>query len=87
MKQVLKTFVTRMILLVFAVFSCTVYVLAQDSNSSSTTTTKTETTSFVMQPWMWIVAGALFVLILVALLRGSARKDVTVTKTTVKDDV
>jgi hypothetical protein len=27
------------------------------------------------QPWVWIVGGALFILLLVALLRGGGRKD------------
>ena len=27
------------------------------------------------QPWVWIVGGALFILLLVALLRGGRRRD------------
>ena len=27
------------------------------------------------QPWVWIVGGALFILLLVALLRGGSRRD------------
>ena len=27
------------------------------------------------QPWVWIVGGALFILLLVALLRGGGRRD------------
>ena len=27
------------------------------------------------QPWVWVVGGALFILLLVALLRGGGRKD------------
>lgn len=85
MKQVLKTFAARIILTMFTIISGATYILAQDGNSNTTTTTTKETTSFVMQPWMWIVAGAVFILILVALVRGS-KKDVTVTKTTTIDE-
>ena len=31
--------------------------------------------SFFMQPWVWVVGGALFILLLVALLRGNRRSD------------
>lgn len=27
------------------------------------------------QPWMWIIGGAVFILLLVALLRGGSRKE------------
>jgi cell division protein FtsW (lipid II flippase) len=33
--------------------------------------TKSEDSSFLMQPWVWIVAGAVFILLLVALLRNN----------------
>ena len=29
--------------------------------------------NFFMQPWVWIVAGAVFILLLVALLRGRSK--------------
>ena len=31
--------------------------------------------NFFMQPWVWIVAGAIFILLLVALMRGSGNKN------------
>ena len=31
--------------------------------------------SFFMQPWVWVVGGAVFILLLVALLRGNKRSD------------
>ncbi len=31
--------------------------------------------SFFMQPWVWVVGGAIFILLLVALLRGNRRSD------------
>ena len=53
------------------------------SHSSTTVTTKTSN-ELVIEPWMWIVGGAVLLLILVALLRGNSNKEVsrtTVTKT------
>ena len=31
--------------------------------------------SFFTQPWVWVVGGAIFILLLVALLRGNKRSD------------
>ena len=66
------------------VLSLTAVVLyAQDStggSSSTTITTKettTTTTEWYTQPWVWIVAGAVFIIILVALLRSNSSKDKT----------
>lgn len=66
---------------------------AQDSGavtSTTTTTTKSTTTQqdWYAQPWVWIVGGAVFILLLIALIRGSSssrtsRSDkVTITKRT-----
>lgn len=84
MKQLMKTVVMKIYLTVLAFLTGTIYVLAQNSgSSSSTSTTTSQTQSFVMQPWMWIAGGALFIIVLVALLRGGKNKDsVTVSKTT-----
>jgi hypothetical protein len=87
MKQVMKT-VTKMLLTVLAFFTGTLYVLAQDaagSGSSSVTSTHTETTTWYAQPWVWIVGAALFILLLVALLRGN--RSVTKTTTTERNDI
>lgn len=86
MKQRIKAVVTNIILTVFAFLSGTMYTLAQDQSSSSVTTTKTTTSeSWYVHPWVWVVGGALFVLILVALLRGGSKDSVTITKTTTTD--
>lgn len=82
------------------VLSCLQLVLmAQDSTSTATSTTSTKSTTSVSinesgewytQPWVWLVGAAVFILLLVALLRGggssrssgTAHTDrVTVTKT------
>jgi hypothetical protein len=62
---------------------------AQDSSSSSVTVTKettTTTTNWYAQPWVWIVGGAVFILILIALLRGNSSSDREVSRTTVIKD-
>jgi hypothetical protein len=61
--------------------------IAQDQNgdnstSSSTTTrtTTTQSTEWYTAPWVWIVGGAVLILLLVAILsggRGSSRSSVT----------
>ena len=73
-------------------FSCMQMMLwAQDSTSTSTshstTVTKetTTTTEWYAQPWVWVVGGAVLLIILVALFRGNSTKEVTRT-TVVKDD-
>lgn len=60
-------------------------IFAQDSTSSTrvTTTTHTETQTWYMEPWVWVVGGAVFILILVALARSGKSTDRTiVSKTT-----
>jgi hypothetical protein len=54
-----------------------------ETTSSSTTTT----TEWYTQPWVWVVGGAVLLIILVALLRGGSSRDTEVSRTTViKDD-
>jgi glucan phosphoethanolaminetransferase (alkaline phosphatase superfamily) len=85
MKQRIKAVITNIVLTVFAFFTGTVYVLAQDSQGSSSVTTTTQTESWYVHPWVWIVGAALFILILVALIRGGRKDSVTITKTTTTD--
>ena len=84
MKQLMKKTAAKIVLAVFALFTLCNLALAQNNGGSSvTTTTHTETQQWYVQPWVWIVGGAVFVLILVALLRGGRSRDsLTVTKTT-----
>ena len=66
-------------------------IWAQDSSSSShsvtvTKETTTTTTNWYMQPWVWVVGAAVFIIILVALFRGNSSKtDVSRTTTVIKD--
>ncbi len=66
--------------------------LAQDSTvtSAKTSTATTETTTWYAEPWVWAVGGLVFILLIVAVVKGnsggSGRTDkVTVTKTTSTD--
>jgi hypothetical protein len=73
-------------------FSCMqVLVWAQDqqqsSSTQSSTTTKTTTeTVWYSQPWVWIAGGAVFIIILIALLRGNSSTSNTESRTTVIKD-
>ena len=50
----------------------------QDDGGSSTSVTKTTTTTsntWYAEPWVWVVGIAVFILLLVALLRGGSKRD------------
>ncbi|MEO8116706.1 MAG: hypothetical protein ABI653_03600 [Bacteroidota bacterium] len=75
-------------LMLMALFIQT-FLYAQDSAGTTTitTTTHTETQTWYMEPWVWVVGGAVFVLILVALARSGKSTDRTIiTKTTTTRD-
>jgi hypothetical protein len=48
--------------------------LAQDKGIDINVNVK-KNNQWYQQPWVWIVGGAIFILLLVALLRGNSRKD------------
>jgi cell division protein FtsW (lipid II flippase) len=49
------------------------YSFAQDKKVDVSINTKPENDSnFFMQPWVWVVGGAVFLLLLVALLRNNS---------------
>ena len=54
-------------------FFITVSTFAQDKKVDIDINTKSENEGFWMQPWVWVVGGAIFVLLLVALLRGNKK--------------
>jgi hypothetical protein len=99
MKQLIKTYGFKAFMCVLAANLLSLYLLAQDSGgaaTTTTTTTKTATseTTWYSSPWVWVAGAAVFVLLLVALLKGSgnsggttaSRTDkVTVTKSTSTD--
>ena len=58
-------------------FMATIFSLltfAQDKGVDVDINVKKES-SWYQQPWMWIVGGAVFILLLVALLRGGSRRE------------
>lgn len=56
----------------FAMLLLSFYSFAQDKKVDIDINTKPEgDTNFFMQPWVWIVGGAVFLLLLVALLRNN----------------
>lgn len=82
----------------FLLFACglSAVLWAQESgenssgSSSSSTTTSVHTSSgstvWYTQPWVWIIGGAVFILLLVALLNsGKSRDTVTSERTTVRE--
>ena len=47
---------------------------AQDKKVDVNINTKSDSgNNFFMQPWVWIVGGAIFILLLVALMRGRSK--------------
>jgi hypothetical protein len=64
-----------------------VVLTAQEGSSKVTTTTTSTRTEWYTSPWVWVIGGAVFILILIALLRGNSSTNSEVTRTTViKDD-
>ena len=74
MNQV-KTRIKNFVATLMLCFVSTV-LWAQDAGSSGVKVevSKTETTWYT-QPWVWIVGGAVFILLLVALIRGGGNKN------------
>ena len=88
MKHLLKGNFLKPIVTFFTLILIQAMGIAQDASGGQSVTTHTTTTNttWYAQPWVWIVAGAIFILLLVALVRGGGRNDkVTVTKTTSTD--
>lgn len=84
----LSTVFTSLLLFIFALLQIPLW--AQDNpnpnpnNNTSTTTTETTTTTttWYTEPWVWIVGGAVLLLIIVALVR-SGGSDREVNRTTI----
>ncbi len=85
----LKSFIS---LLVFNFIQLALQAQDSTSSSSTTTTVSTEqTTQWYSSPWVWVIGAAIFILLLVALLRGNSSRSagssdkVTVSKTVRRD--
>ncbi len=71
--QAKKAFNRISLLMVSLVLSY--YSFAQDKKIDVNIGTKPDNgNNFFMQPWVWIVGGAVFILLLIALLRGNSSK-------------
>jgi hypothetical protein len=56
-------------------FFLTITGFAQDKKVDVDIDVNKGDSNWYQQPWVWIVGGAVFVLLLVAILKGSGRKD------------
>ena len=60
------------IAMVFTMMLISFLSFAQDKKVDIDINTKPDNDNFFMQPWVWIVGGAVFLLLLVALLRSNS---------------
>lgn len=72
--QAKKTWNKLTLLFVSLFFS--LYSFAQDKKIDVNINTKPDNGgNFFMQPWVWVVGGAVFILLLIALLRNNSSKN------------
>lgn len=73
MKKYIATVQYSVVFLFMALLN-TVYAFGQEASNTvkTTTTTNTTTTEWYTAPWVWIVGGALFLILLIALIRGGS---------------
>ncbi len=90
MKQITKGLRFRSLLTFLMIAFFQTILLAQDnggsaSSSGSSTTTKsvsvTASNDWYASPWVWVIGAAVFILLLVALLRGRSDSGTTATRT------
>ena len=86
MKQISFRWGYKIFLAIF--FICMQVVLwAQEGNQTVTTkTTESTTTQWSLSPLVWVAGGAVFIIILVALMRGNSSTSETRT-TVIKDSI
>jgi hypothetical protein len=101
MKQMNKGLKYKSLLTFLTIAFLQTIIWAQESGSSGTSTTTksvsvtSESGDWYASPWVWVAGAAVFILLLVALLRGrgsdgttASRTDrVTVTKSSTSDDL
>jgi len=72
-----KAFITRITMLFFS-FILSVVAFAQEETKKidvDISTDKGGGSNFFASPWVWVVGIAVFILLLVALMRGGSRRD------------
>ncbi|RYY30348.1 MAG: hypothetical protein EOO04_05020 [Chitinophagaceae bacterium] len=94
MKKSMETMKYKLMFFLFAMMNATI-LLAQDGggdggtsvtvSKSTTSSSTTMSEDWYTSPWVWIVGAAVFILLLIALVRGGGRSEVH--KTTVRKDV
>ena len=84
MKQLSLRWGYKIFLAIF--FTCMQVVLWAQDQTVTTKTTETTTTQWYSSPWVWVAAGAVFIIILVALMRGNSSTSETRT-TVIKDNI
>ena len=100
MKQKYQAWQCMFFLLFFNLFSLALLAQENTGSTDETTTSKTSTTTtdvnitsnssgeWYTQPWIWVVGAAVFILLLVALMRGGSRESVTTSdRVTVKKTI
>jgi hypothetical protein len=92
MKQLTRVVAFRSFLTLLCIALMQAAVFAQDqqpSGSGSTTTTVTthQSTYWYSSPWVWVLGAAIFILLLVALLRGGSKDTSTSDRVTVQKTV
>lgn len=65
---------SRLMMVIFSVLS-SVIAMAQEKTNVDINVNKDGGGNWYTQPWVWIVGGAVFILLLVALLRGNRSSD------------
>ena len=66
--------IIRSVSLLFMTTLMSVIAFAQDKGVDVDINVKKDS-EWYQQPWVWIIGGAVFILLLVALLRGGERKE------------
>lgn len=76
MKTKMMNMMNRAILFVAMLLTSVATFAQEETNvvTKSTRTTTTTTTEWYSMPWVWVVGGAVFVLLLTAILRGGDRR-------------
>ncbi len=71
MKPTISTFFKRLLLAVTATF-ITMITFAQEGDKQVDINVSTNKDNFWASPWVWVIGGAVFVLLLAAILRGNS---------------
>ena len=72
MKKTFEKLSSKISFLIALMFA-SVISFAQDKKIDVDINTKSDSGNFFTQPWVWIVGGAVFLLLLVALLRNNSK--------------